>query len=123
MKSKLEILADLVETETGLNIRKRNRRREVTYARALYCKLARDVREEGDRYSYKKIGNVISKDHATVMHNINVIFPSAMKEQKYKYLYNEVDTNKDGQVSDKEIKKAKEILYKANIRNNNNEFY
>lgn len=87
MKSKLEILADLVETETGLNIRKRNRRREVTYARALYCKLARDVREEGDRYSYKKIGNVISKDHATVMHNINVIFPFAMKEQKYKYLY------------------------------------
>ena len=41
--------------------------------------------------------------------------------EKYKYLYNEVDTNKDGQVSDKEIKKAKEILYKANIRNN--EFY
>ena len=39
--------------------------------------------------------------------------------EKYKYLYNEVDTNKDGKVSDEEIKKAKEILYKANIINNN----
>tara|TARA_B100001059_G_C17728331_1_gene524747 strand:+ start:432 stop:866 length:435 start_codon:yes stop_codon:yes gene_type:complete len=45
-----------------------------------------------------------------------------MIPDKYKYLYNEVDINKDGQVSDKEIKKAKEILYKANIRNNN-KFY
>ena len=81
------MLVSLVEIETGFNIRKRDRKREVTYARALYCKLARDIREEGDRYSYKKIGNVIGKDHASVMHNINVIFPFAMKEKKYKYLY------------------------------------
>ena len=36
--------------------------------------------------------------------------------EKYKYLHNEVDTNRDGNISDSEIKKAQEILYKANIQ-------
>lgn len=36
--------------------------------------------------------------------------------EKYKYLHNEVDTNQDGNISDSEIKKAQEILYKANIQ-------
>ena len=82
------MLVNLVESETGFDIRKRDRKREVTYARALYCKLAREIMEEGERYSYNKIGKVIGKDHATVMHNINVIFPFAMKEGNYKFLYN-----------------------------------
>lgn len=38
--------------------------------------------------------------------------------EKYKYLHNEVDTNRDGNISDSEIKKAQEILYKANIQKN-----
>ena len=82
------MLVSLVESETGFNIRKRDRKREVTYARALYCKLAREIMEEGERYSYSKIGKVIGKDHASVMHNINTIFPFAMKEGNYKFLYN-----------------------------------
>lgn len=110
MKSKLEILADLVESETGFNIRKRNRRREVTYARALYCKLARDIREEGDRYSYKKIGNVISKDHATVLHNINVIFPFAIKEYKYKYLYDCIRVLINEDYSDSDLEERKNTI-------------
>ena len=36
--------------------------------------------------------------------------------EKYKYLHNEVDANRDGKISDDEIKKAQEILYKANIQ-------
>ena len=110
MKNKLEILADLVESETGFNIRKRNRRREVTYARALYCKLARDIREEGDRYSYKKIGNVISKDHATVLHNINVIFPFAIKEYKYKYLYDCIRVLINEDYSDSDLEERKNTI-------------
>ena len=110
MKSKLEILADLVESETGFNIRKRNKKREVTYARALYCKLARDIREEGDRYSYKKIGNVISKDHATVLHNINVIFPFAIKEYKYKYLYDCIRVLINEDYSDSDLEERKNTI-------------
>jgi hypothetical protein len=39
--------------------------------------------------------------------------------EKYKYLHNEVDSNRDGKISDEEIKKAQEILYKANIQKKN----
>ena len=35
---------------------------------------------------------------------------------KYKYLQEEIDTNKDNYVSDKEIEAARSILYKANIQ-------
>ena len=38
--------------------------------------------------------------------------------EKYKYLHNEVDTNKDGKITNDEIKKAQDILYKANIQQN-----
>ena len=37
---------------------------------------------------------------------------------KYKYLQEEIDTNKDNYVSDKEIEAARSILYKANIQQN-----
>jgi len=84
MKSKLEMLVGLIENETGFDIKKRDRKREVTYARALYCKLAREIIEDGERYSYSKIGRFIKRDHASVMHNSNVIFPFAMKEDDYK---------------------------------------
>lgn len=36
--------------------------------------------------------------------------------EKYKYLYNEVDSNNDGRVSKEEIQRAREILYKANMK-------
>lgn len=107
MKNKLETLARLIEKETKFNIRKRDKKREVTYARALYCKLAREIREDGERYTYSKIGRVIKRDHATVLHNINVIFPFAIKEYKYKYLYDcmQVLINEDYTDNDLEERK------------------
>lgn len=39
--------------------------------------------------------------------------------EKYKYLHNEVDSNRDGKISDEEIRKAQDILYKANIQKKN----
>ena len=37
---------------------------------------------------------------------------------KYKYLYNELDVNKDGIITDEEIKNAQNILFKAKNQNN-----
>ena len=36
--------------------------------------------------------------------------------EKYKYLHDAVDKDKNGKITDKEIKKAQDILYKANIQ-------
>jgi hypothetical protein len=104
------MLVDLVESETGFNIRKRNKKREVTYARALYCKLAREIMEEGERYSYNKIGKVIGKDHATVLHNVNTIFPFAMQEYKYKYLYNCIKVLIDEDYNDNDLEDRKNTI-------------
>lgn len=36
--------------------------------------------------------------------------------EKYKYLHNVVDSNKDGKITNEEINQVKDILYKANIQ-------
>ena len=36
--------------------------------------------------------------------------------EKYKYLHNEVDANRDGKITNEEIRKAQELLYKANMQ-------
>lgn len=110
MKNKLETLARLIEKETKFNIRKRDKKREVTYARALYCKLAREIREDGERYTYSKIGRVIKRDHATVLHNINVIFPFAIKEYKYKYLYDCMQVLINEDYSDNDLEERKNTI-------------
>ena len=110
MKNKLETLARLIEKETKFNIRKRDKKREVTYARALYCKLAREIREDGERYTYSKIGRVIKRDHATVLHNINVIFPFAIKEHKYKYLYDCMQVLINEDYSDNDLEERKNTI-------------
>ena len=39
--------------------------------------------------------------------------------EKYKKLDKVLDTNKDGYISDNEIEKSRDILYKASLQNNN----
>jgi len=52
----------------------------------------------------------------------NTVFHEKSKfclmSKKYKNLDKVLDLNNDNQISDKEIKKARDILYKANIQNN-----
>lgn len=87
MKNKLISIKRIVEKETGLRIDTKDRRRETTYARAVYCKVAREVKDDKRRTSFRLVGEVINRDHASVMHNINVIFPFAVKEKMYEVLY------------------------------------
>lgn len=87
MKNRLESLRRIIEKETGHRIDIRRGKTDVTFARAVFCKIAREMRE-GDRpISYSSIGEVINKDHATVMHNVKVVFPFAIKEPEYNRLY------------------------------------
>lgn len=91
MKDRLEIIRKIVEKQTGFNIKKKCRERDVTYARSVFCKVARSVTtDSGLPLSYGKIGGYINRDHATVMHNCRVIFGHAYKEEPYKNLYNNV---------------------------------
>ena len=82
MKNRLVSIKRIIENEVGERIDIPNRRRMVTYARAVFCQLGRDL-----NFSYEEIGSVINKDHATVMHNVKNIFPFSQKEYYYKNLY------------------------------------
>jgi len=65
MKNDLLFIKKTVENVTGIeDLATRNRAHEVTMARWLYIKIAR----ENTKHSLKSIGNIIDRDHATVLH-------------------------------------------------------
>jgi len=86
MKSRLVSLKRIIDKEFGYDIATKNRKRSYTYARAVYCKVAREMNDIRP-YSLAEIGEVIKRDHATVLHSLNVVFPFAMQESSFKLLY------------------------------------
>lgn len=60
-----------VSTEFGFDIKKRSRKREYIYARAVYYKISRDVYNK----TLAEIGSAVGVDHATVLHSIKNVFP------------------------------------------------
>jgi len=88
MKNKLISIKKIIEREVGRRIDTKDRYRDLTYARAIYCKIGRDLYEHNHKEAtYTLIGNVIGRTHATVLHNIEVVFPFAIQQRQYKYLY------------------------------------
>lgn len=82
MKSKLVSIKRIIEKEVGERIDTKSRKRHITYARAVYCKAGRDL-----GLSYSCIGDIINRDHATVMHSVKTIFPFSQSESSYRNLY------------------------------------
>jgi hypothetical protein len=88
MKNTLISIKKIIEKEIGRRIDTKDRYRDLTYARAIFCKLGRDLYDHNNTpATYTLIGKVIGRTHATVMHNIEVVFPYAMQQREYKYMY------------------------------------
>ena len=85
MKDRLRNLKKEIEKEFGDRIDTPLRKRHYTYARAVYCMVAREM--SNGAITYEEIGKSINRDHATVMHNIKVVFPFAVREKSFKDLY------------------------------------
>ena len=75
MKDRLTTLKRIIEKEVGFRIDTKNRKRQVTYARAVFCKIARDLNGSDRSITLRSIGDLIDRDHVSVLHNIKVIFP------------------------------------------------
>lgn len=82
MKNKLVSIKKIIENQVGERIDTRSRKRHLTYARAIYCQAGRDL-----GLSFSTIGQLINRDHATVMHSVKVIFPFSQEESYYRNLY------------------------------------
>lgn len=58
----LEKIYNKVKEVTGIDIKTRNRKRQVIYAKKIYCAIAR---QKG--HTFQSIGDYIGADHATVL--------------------------------------------------------
>jgi len=88
---KLEKIKEIVENNTKIKLRKKTRKREVVYSRAIYYKLA----TQHTRESLSSIGASVKKNHATVINGLKVFDNqiSIYKDASY-YLdtYNRIDS-------------------------------
>ena len=87
MKNKLTSIKRIIEKEVGFRIDTPNRKREATYARAIYCAVARGLNEGGRPTSLELVGSVINRNYATVLHSLKVVLPFAMEERSFRLLY------------------------------------
>ena len=80
-------IKELVEGELGYRINVDSRKRDIVYGRAIYFRICKDR----TNLSLKKIGQTLNKDHASVLHSINNIFPAfEMYNPKYMEIYNRI---------------------------------
>ena len=101
MKDRLKQLKTQIEVAVEQRIDTPCRKRHLTYARAVFCKIAR----ESMGMTLSDVGKALNRDHATVMHNIKVVFPFAMKETRFQDIY---DALKDEYKPKKVVKKTED---------------
>lgn len=114
MITKLLEVKGVIEKEIGERIDTKNRKRPLTYARAVYSMIGRDM-----GIPYAHIGEVIDRDHATIIHSVKKVFPFAMQDDNYKRIY---ETLKALMVPKDKIKKRKMGRPKKNILKEFNAF-
>lgn len=72
-----------VDNHTGYDISTKSRKAEVVLFRALYFKLATDT----TNWSLQKIGKVVNRDHATVLHAKKKLYSELMQNKHLLNLY------------------------------------
>ena len=96
---KLKEILEFVVRETTEDITSKSREQAISDARAIYCKLAR----EHTNFSFKAIGESLNRNHATVIHAINNVFPTAvLNNRSCKRAYNKYNNITDG-VTDADV--------------------
>ena len=82
---KLKRIVSYVSRRVGVDVSLKTRDKEVILGRALYYKIAlRDVVT-----SLKNVGGIVGKNHATVMHSRNKVFPQIEMDNFYMSIYRE----------------------------------
>tara|TARA_R100001460_G_scaffold26850_1_gene54379 strand:- start:4842 stop:5420 length:579 start_codon:yes stop_codon:yes gene_type:complete len=85
LKHEIELnrIKSYVDKHTGYDISTRSRKAEVVLFRTLYFKLATDTTS----WSLQKIGKIVNRDHATVLHARKNLFDELMKNKHLSNLY------------------------------------
>jgi hypothetical protein len=99
----LKHIMNFVQSNLDVDLSVKTRQREHVEARALYFKLCRDFTSK----SFYDIGKSLNKNHATVIHAVNNVYPMAeMYNKRLKHLYNVFEKSAssytEGKVEDKD---------------------
>ena len=73
-----EQIKDIILKETNINLIDKKRTNEMVEYRAMYYSLMKELKP---RYSLKKIGDSVNKNHATVIHSLKM-YPEFEKYNK-----------------------------------------
>lgn len=69
---KLQEVIQFIQEKMEVDLQSNSRKRENVYARAIYFKVTREL---FPRKSLDFIGSLVGRDHASVLHGINKVFP------------------------------------------------
>ena len=69
---KLQEVIQFIQEKMEVDLQENSRKRENVYARAIYFKVTREL---FPRKSLDFIGSLVGRDHASVLHGINKVFP------------------------------------------------
>jgi len=94
----IDKIRELVEHETGYDLKDTKRTRERVYIRSVYFKLCK----KNTLASLQKIGLSVNKDHSTVLHGIRLYDETLTRwEKAYVELYNKVENRLRNKKQDK----------------------
>ena len=77
-----EKIKETMETDLNINLSEKSRRRVITEARSVYYQVCYTKLN----MTLQEIGKTVNRDHATVLHSLNNVFPTL--EHYNKELYN-----------------------------------
>jgi len=84
----IEKIKEIVETETGIELKNKSRRTELVYTRAMYYNLCREY----TLHSLDVIGKSVGKNHATVLHGLKLYRDwIEQHEERYIQSYERID--------------------------------
>ncbi len=87
----LEDIRKEIESSLDFSLSEVNRQRKYVYARCVYFKLSREL---CPLESLESIGSSVNKDHASVLHGINNVFPSLEAyEESFYDIYTQAKLN------------------------------
>ena len=110
---KPEKIKNLVESELGIDITSKSRKRELVYARAIYFKICKDRTS----LSLQEIGETLNLHHATVLHSIRNIFPAfEMYNPEYMDIYNRIIKADEYIPADKQLATLKIQHYQLQLK-------
>ena len=110
-------IKSIVENYFEINLKKNSRKRYITDARKIYCKLCREYTKE----SFVSIGRQIGKDHATILYHSrtadDLVKNEVEFEQKYLTLKKKLDDNLNWITSTTIPVKPNYVIHPARFRN------